>query len=279
MKKLLQVLCAASLLILALIPQSSAQQMYATNEFGKELYLVNYATAAVTTISTTTEKPDDIVITPSGNLIYTQNPGNGIEMYNPKTGITTQVATILGGSRDLVVEPGGASILIANYGGGKVYRMNLTTFAVTQLGAKIGPVNGLAYDASGRLFTVANFNTVVELDPVTGKILKTLVLEPSYKSNGGDGMTYDPYTGHLWISHIGTQGNGLIEVATDLSGFQLFQTGKILSPDGIVSDGKGNLYIGASYKYVYEYNITSNTFTKKVNVSGVDSIVLIPGTF
>jgi streptogramin lyase len=279
MKKLLQILCAACVVVLALIPQLSAQQLYATNEFGKELYLVNYPASSVTTIATTTEKPDDIIIIPNGNLIYTQNPGNGIEMYNPTTSITTQVATIAGGSRDLVLEPGGNSILIANYGGGKIIRMNLSTFALTTLISKLVTVNGLAYDASGNLFAVAHSNTIIQVDPVAGTILNTLVLEPSYKANGGDGMTYDPYTGQLWVSHIGTQGNGLIEVPTNLSGFQLFQTGKILAPDGIVSDGNGNLYIGAAYKEVYEYNIPSNTLTKKVLVSGVDSIALIPGTY
>ncbi len=280
MKKLFLFLCTASVLILAMVPTSSAQQMYATDEYGLLLYTVNFATGVVTTIATTTSKPDDIIMIPNGNLIYTQNPGNGIEMYNPATGVTTQLGTAAGGSRDLLLEPSGTSILIANYGGGKVLRMSLTApYTVTTLTAKLVTVNGMAYDSAGHLFVVADANTVKQLDPISGAILNTLTLEPSYKANGGDGMVFDPYSGQLWISHIGTEGNGLIEVPTNLSGFTLFQTGNILAPDGIVSDGKGNLYIGAAYKLVYKYNILNNSLSKPVSVGGVDSIALIPGTY
>jgi sugar lactone lactonase YvrE len=277
-KKLSWILCI--FLLVASSGKSFAQQLYATDEYGLLLYQVNFGTGVVTTIFNTPAKPDGIIVTPQGNIVYTMNAGGLVEMFNPVTGVNTVLGSGLGGLRDLVMDPSGTSFLIAAYSPGKILRMNLTApYTVTTLASKLKTVNGLAYDANGDLFAVADMNTVVQLDPVKGTTLKTLVLEPHYKSNGGDGMVYDSYTGQLWISHIGTEGNGLIEVPTNLSGTQLFQTGKILQPDGIASDGKGNLFISLAYNDIYEYNILTDTITKDVKVKGVDTAVLIPGTY
>ena len=75
-------------------------------------------------------------------------------------------------------------------------------------------------------------------------------------------------------------GNGLIEVRTDLSpsGVKRFQTGNINAPDGIKSDGKGNLYIGALWTAV-EYNIPTDTITRRFVVKGADGVALVPGTY
>jgi hypothetical protein len=104
-------------------------------------------------------------------------------------------------------------------------------------------------------------------------------LEPHHGVNGGDGMVYDSYTGQLWLSHDGQIGNGLIEIPTDLSSFTLYQTGHILVPDGLTSDGQGNLYIGAGLRSIVQYNIPTDTIVKSVRAHGVDGCVLIPGTY
>ena len=277
MRKLVWGFCAIGVVITSMVAMSSAQNFYATNEYGYNIYSVDYATDTVTVITTTTEKPDDIILTPAGNLVYTQNPGGSVVMYNPTTKVSTVMGTALGGLRDLVLEPSGTSILVAAYAPVKILRMSLTApYTVTTLASKLKTVNGLAYDKAGDLFAVADMNTVIQVNPVTGATIKTLVLEPYYKSNGGDGMCYDPYTNELWISHIGTIGNGLYEVPLNLSTATEYLTGDILQPDGIVSDGKGNLYIGGAYKNLLEYNIPSNTVTKSLLVSGIDSPVLVP---
>jgi sugar lactone lactonase YvrE len=177
------------------------------------------------------------------------------------------------------MEPGGTTMLIALTTVGKIARYSFISGTLTTLPKKPGAsVDGLAYDPAGDLFAVVSHNTVCQLDPATGAILKTLVLEPHFKVNGGDGMTYDPYTGQLWVSHDGTAATGLIEIPTDLSGFTLYQNGKFRFPDGIVSDGKGNLYIGAIWTAVV-YNIPTDTITHSFIVKGADDMALIPGTF
>jgi hypothetical protein len=47
--------------------------------------------------------------------------------------------------------------------------------------------------------------------------------------------------------------------------------------DGIKSDGKGNLYIGAIWSALV-YNIPSNTITENIVVKGADGVGLVPGT-
>ena len=159
------------------------------------------------------------------------------------------------------------------------------TGTVTTLAKNLISVDGLAYDANGDLFARVHDNTIAQIDPVSGKILKTLVLEPHVGLDGGDGLVFDPFTGQLWSATIGYGtnpgpiANGLVEIPTDLSGFTAFQTGKISVPDGLVSDGKGNLYIGQGLAHVVQYNIPTNTITKSVKAPGVDEVALIPGTF
>jgi sugar lactone lactonase YvrE len=182
------------------------------------------------------------------------------------------------------------TVLIAEYSIGQIIRYNLTTKTWVKLGKQLGSklngfaVDGLAYDPLGNLFAVVSHNTVVQLDPCTGAVLNTLVLEPHYKVNGGDGMVYDSYSGQLWITHDGNNNaNGLIEVPTNLSSFSLFQVGQIPVPDGIVSDGKGHLYIGAGLRHLMAYNIPTDTLqhpaANSLVVPGIDDLALIPGTF
>jgi hypothetical protein len=68
----------------------------------------------------------------------------------------------------------------------------------------------------------------------------------------------------------------LVEIPTNLSTYTLFQVGNMLNPDGIISDGQGNLYIGVNLEKVYEYNIPTNTITKIVKVKSVDDVAFAP---
>jgi len=52
----------------------------------------------------------------------------------------------------------------------------------------------------------------------------------------------------------------------------------VVAPDGIKSDGKGNLYIGAIHT-VAVYNIPTNTVTRNIVVKGADGVSLVPGTY
>ncbi|HZR56027.1 MAG TPA: hypothetical protein VFA74_04070 [Terriglobales bacterium] len=298
MKNISRILIVNVLVLLGLVAGSVAQQFYATSETTGNLDLVNLATGTVSSIYTAAGKPDSVLLTSQGQLIYDLSPQGILASYDPSSQTNTILATGLKSPRDMVFDVPTAcnpnananTVLVSEYSIGQIIRYNLITHTFVKLGAQLGSktngfsVDGLAYDPAGHLFAIVSHNTVVQLNPCTGAVLKTLVLEPHYRVNGGDGMVYDTYSGQLWISHDGTDNaKGLIEVPTDLSSFSLFQVGKIPVPDGIVSDGKGNLYIGAGLQRLMGYNIPSDTLLQpsasSLKVPGIDSLVLIPGTY
>jgi sugar lactone lactonase YvrE len=258
-----------------------AVNLYATGEASQLLQEVNMTTGAVTVLANLTNRPDSLILDSQGRLLYTTGgSGTGtVSMYDPSTKTVSVVLTGLSYPRDLIFDPGQTSLLVSNFGLGQILRLNLSTGAVTTLLTGQGTVDGLAYDPAGQLFAVVNHHTqIVQLDPTSGAILKTLTVVTDHTVGyyGLDGLTYDSYTGDLWVSDVGTGANCLVEIPTDLSGFTLFQVGNFSSPDGIISDGHGNLFVGTGLVTVIEYNIPTNTITKRVKVSSVDDVVMVP---
>ncbi|MGH9529886.1 MAG: hypothetical protein ACRD2S_08225 [Terriglobales bacterium] len=275
--KLMRTVFIYSILLLSAASVSLAQQLYFTNEPQKELEQVDLGNGVTTVLYNIGAEPDDLILDSQGRLIYSVPSSGIIYRFDPATKTNSVLITGLKYARDMVIEPGGNSMLISVYALGEIVRFNFDTGTTTILSKKLGTADGLAYDDAGHLFAVANHNTIVQIDPASGAILKTLVLEAHSGTNGGDGMTFDSYTGHLWICHDERGAGGLIEVPTDLSSFTFYQTGKMNYPDGIKSDGKGNLYIGSLW-VVLEYNIPSDQITKSIVVKGADGVALVPGT-
>jgi len=280
--------------------QSNAQVMvYVTDEPGNMLYEMNFETGARTTLCNVTGRPDSLIVYPlTGQVFFTVAQSRLLEMYDPSTGVCTVLASFATGSaipgypRDLVLEPSGITLLVGLYSPGKIVRYNILTGALTLVAKNLGATDGLAYDSNGDLFAVSRHNTIVQIDPLTGLILNKLVLySPNVGTDGADGLTFDPVTGNLWAAVACFKpnpcplvsgapfGNSIIEVPTNLSTFTQFQSGKVPIPDGIISDGQGNLYIGAALKYVMQYNIATDTITASVKAPGVDDMALVPSTF
>jgi len=260
----------------------SAQELYISNEPKKSLELLNLANSQITTLYTVTADLDDLTLNSAGQLIYSIPSLGEVDLYDPVAKTNKVLVTGLKYARDLEIEPGGQTMLIAIYSEGKIMRYNFATGATTLLAQKLGTCDGISYDPYGNLYAVANHNTIVQINPATGTVLKTLVLEPHHSVNGGDGLTYDPYTGSLWATHDGTLGFGVLQIPVSASGFSssfsLYLTPGVAALDGIKSDGKGNLYIGAIHT-VAVYNIPTNTVTKNIVVNGADGVSLVPGTY
>lgn len=267
---------------------SFAQQVYIANEPKKSLQLLdlNAEPPQLTTLYTATAKLDDLTLNAAGQLIYSIPSLGEVDLYDPTTGQNTTLVTGVKLARDLAIEPGGQTMLIASYSPGAITRFNFATGTTTVLAKKLGTCDGIAYDAYGNLYAVANHNTIVQIDPVTGAILNTLVLEPHHGINGGDGLTYDSYSGSLWATHDGTTGVGLLQIPVTPAGlassFSLYLFPMLSAsgsaPDGIKSDGQGNLYIGAIWT-VMVYNIPTNEVTQTVKVKGADGVSLVPGSY
>jgi len=284
----------------------SAQQLYISNEPKESLQLLNLTTTTpkLTTLFTVgTGKLDDLTVNAAGQLIYSVPSTGSVYLYDPTSGTNTLLVTGLKYARDLEIEPGGQTMLIGIYSPGSIVRFNFatgTTTVLANLGAELKKLgtcdgepcprtstcDGIAYDPYGNLYAVANHNFIVQINPVTGAILNTLFLEPHNGINGGDGLTYDSYTGNLWATHNGTLGLGVLEIPVTATGlgstFSLYLTPALTesgsAPDGIKSDGKGNLYIGAIHTAAV-YNIPTNTITANIVVNGADGVSLVPGTY
>jgi len=263
----------------------SAQQVYITNEPLMSIQLLNMNTSPsqLSTLYNIGGKPDDLILNSAGQLIYTVPTPGTVNLYDPTTGINTVLVSGLKYARDLAIEPGGQTMLIAINTGGQIVRYNFATGTTTLLIKKLGSCDGIAYDPYGNLYAVANHNTIVQIDSVAGTILNTLVLEPHAGINGADGLTYDNYTGSLWATHDGNNyPYGLLQIPVTSTGFaggfSTYLTPKVVAPDGIKSDGKGNLYIGAIHT-VAVYNIPTNTVTRNIVVKGADGVSLVPGTY
>ena len=279
-------------LVLITVSSSSAQQLYITNEGHADIQLLDLNTGELSVIYTIGVgkefNPDDLTLNSLGQLIYSVPNAGTVSLYDPTTGINTILASGIAGARDLAIEPGGQTMLIAKYSSpAEIIRYSFVANTWTVLvpkAAKLGTCDGIAYDQYGNLYAVADHNTIVQINPVTGAILATLVLEPHNGVNGGDGLTFDSYTGELWATHDGkVLGTALLEIPVSPSGFT--STGFIFHPlpgivnvDGIKSDGKGNLYIGAIWSAL-EYNIPTKTITKNIVVKGADGVSLVPGTY
>ena len=268
------------------VKTSWAQTLYATGESSQKLYKVDMSTGGVTPLASLTNRPDSLIVDSSGRILFTTGGSAGtVSMFDPSTGLISLVASGLSFPRDLIFDPGQATILVSNFGLGQIVRVTLATGTVTPLISKLGTVDGLAYDAVGHLFAVVNHHKqIIQINPSSGAILKTLtvITNPPVGWYGLDGLTYDSYTGRLWASDVGSGtncasgANCLVEIPTDLSSFTFFQPGAIPAPDGIISDGKGNLFVGAGAAVAMQYNILTDSVVKTVKVPSIDDVALAP---
>jgi len=279
-------------LVVVTVISSSAQQLYITNEGNAEIQMWNITTNTLSTVYTIGVgkefNPDDLTMNAAGQLIYSVPNAGTVSLYDPSTGQNTVLTSAIGGARDLAIEPGGQTMLIAEYAPGQIWRYNFatntTSLLVSKKVVKLGTCDGIAYDNYGNLYAVAYHNTIVQIDPRTGAILDTLVLEPHNGVNGGDGLTYDSYTGTLWATHDGkVLGTGLLQIPVSpaggfAAGYTFIPLPKVGNVDGIKSDGKGNLYIGAIFEAIV-YNIPTNAITHSIVVKGADGVSLVPGTY
>jgi sugar lactone lactonase YvrE len=274
---LLAVLCVTA--IVSLAPCSFSQLIYATSETSKTIEEVNMATGTLTVLYTSTSTLDSLIVDSQGRILYTTTKSGTVSMFDPSTGVNTVVASGFTAPRDLVFDPGQTSLLVSNYGKSEIDRVNLLTGTWTPLIKKLGSVDGLAYDPQGNFFAAINHHTqIAQIDPTTGVILKTLTVVTNHTVGfyGLDGLVYDPYTGELWATDVGTGANCLVEIPTDLSTFKLVQVGNFSNPDGLTSDGNGNLFVGVAYAKAYEYNIPTDTVTAKAKVPNIDDTAMVP---
>ena len=277
--------------VLGLISQFSnpaqATILYATSVTNSLIDRVDMSTNTVTTYLNTPSDADSIMFDSAGRLIYTELYTTNVDRYDPSTLTNTVIASGLNNPADIVMEPGGNSMLVSEFYGAKIDRIDLNTNLLTTLpvpGIAVGGPEGLAYDGS-RLFANLGVRSggptgkyLAEINPVTGAIIAQ-----SPGLNSLDGLTYDPYSGMLFASSL--LGNLVYEIdPNNLSNVSILGGSRpvtILGPDGITTDGLGNIFVASSSSdgdsHIYQFNLPSNTLTQGPMVVGLDDLAPASG--
>jgi len=246
------------------------QVVYWTNFFPNQIMQTNVTASTTTVVDNTggTGNPDSLIFDPAGNIVYTKygvydsTPGQ-LRMYNPNTNTDS---LIMGGFSpelvDVTLEPGGTTVLVSDRGNNQIDRVTLANGTVQVL-KNVSYPNGLAYDASGRLFAATGVG-LMQIDPVTGATIAV-----NANATGIDGLTWDSSSGQLWaadsclanfdvttLNEIGCRGSG---------------------GDGVEGDGNGNILTAVYNNGIESYNIATDTQTLLASAAGIDDLAPVSG--
>jgi sugar lactone lactonase YvrE len=283
------ILSLASLISLAMCQSASASTVYATSINTGIIYSNDTVTHVVTPVFNTGHQIDSLFFDPSGRIIYDELFDGVVLAYDTVTHTNTTLFSQAGSQLiDLALEPSLTSFLVSDANNNRLDRISLAGGLINSLNVQYAPgqagrPDGVIYDSSGRLFV--NVSTgftnspshIEQIDPTTGAILHSNSLAGIFL----DGLTYDSSTGMLWASDYN---NGrIVEIdPNNLSLTTVFTpSGASIAnggPDGIVSDGLGNLFIASrANNTIIEYNIATNTATAVGAVSGLDDLAPAAG--
>ena len=186
--------------------------------------------------------PDSAVFDHAGDLLVSNPDVGTITSLKATTGavINPQVnATLLTTVADMALDPQSNTLWAIEYnasGASAIASVALSDGTTTSSNpSSISGLGGIIFNGSGsRLFVTSHSGAVDEISRTDGHLIRSLAV------SGPDGMTFDPASGHLFMSGCG----GLCEVAigTDSSPtLTLFKSYTGFASDGITADGKGDI--------------------------------------
>ena len=266
--------------------------VYASDLTKAQIYKVDKTTGALLETIPVSERVDSLIFDNNNNIIYSGYSVGGvgqIRRVNPAVGISsdTLLATVGNDAVDLALMPGGDFVLGTSQASGLIYEVDLNhpgkppvTFGSGQF------TGGVVYDSSGRLFAKSN-SKIVELDPKTFDVIAS-----SSVLSGLDGMAFDPVTGDLIAGsraiNSGSNREGFYELSLQSSTFlhaTLITKSSFpitFDPDGLESDGEGNLYFASEAargdNKIYQYDIATGQLTAISSaLPGLDDLVPLTG--
>jgi sugar lactone lactonase YvrE len=260
--------------------RAEAATVYASSITNNTIYTVDTVTKVVTPVLNTGQPLDSLFFDPSGRIIYDELDNGTVMAFNPKTLSNVLLASNIAQPIDMALEPNQSTFLVSAASSNSLVRVSLAGGTVGSPLNLSGRPDGIIYDNTGRLFVNIssgfqnNNSQVVQLNPTTGAVIAT-------SGNTGiflDGLTYDSFSGFLYASDY-NNGKILKINPNTLTFTDLTPLGAALNqPDGITSDGLGNLYIASrNNATVIQYNIATNTDTAIAMINGLDDLAPAAG--
>ncbi len=149
-----------------------------------------------------------------------------------------------------------------------------TADASTEVGAPTSPkarVAGLVFGQDGELYAGEYCGNVVQLDPATAQVIRTLATTDGAKMPCPTGTTVDPLTGDLLVTNagFGTQITRISSPASATPAVSVYATVPS-GADGIAIAPDGTIYVAGQNGTVYSVTGTGGPATPVVNaVAGV----------
>ena len=195
-------------------------------------------------------------------------PGNGeIGIGDIQNNTYKSIKTVNGTLRDMALRPDGSGVLISDMDG-NILEYNVSDHSIKTFVQNLPGVQGLAFGPDGALYAAVG-GQVIELDPASGKQIKTFTLQ-----GGSDGMAYDPHRNSL-------------DIASDASIIALDpKTGHISTlidgigtPDGVAIDRHGNLFIASAFG-ILELTLDNQLLIVGTDANGVtwDDVAPLSGS-
>jgi streptogramin lyase len=266
LQRLVEIPFFVSLAVLGLQAPARAEIVYVTTLEHNTIESVNTSTNTASLVANA-NSPDSMLFLNSNTVLYTNYNGGQLESLNLTTGVSTPLVSGFANPVDILLDPSGKTLLVTEQPG-FIDRVNLSNNTFTRLVTGIGPnAGGLAYDSNGNLYAVLSNATISQVNPTTGQIL---VNNNFVNLSGGlDGLTFDSFTGKLYAT--AQQGNEIYVLnPSNLASASVLVSG-VIGPDGITSDGQGNLFIAAEHGGTLDqYNLVTNTLTVSASVPGID---------
>jgi len=167
----------------------------------------------------------------------------------------------------MALRPDGSGVLISDQGG-TILEYHTDTQKITTFAQSLPGPQGLAFDSNGNLFVAAG-GQVLQLDPASGKQLRTYTLQGS-----SDGMAYD---GRHHVLDV-TVNDSIVSLDPTTGQMKTLING-ISTPDGLAIDRQGNLFIADAIG-VLELNTTNQLLIIGTDANGVswDDVAPLSGT-
>jgi hypothetical protein len=266
---------------------SPATTIYYSAFSPAQLWSLNLATRQTTLIDSSPSEDtplSGLLFDPQGRIVYTEP--FSIRAYNPTTFADTLLASGFAFLTAIALDPSGTSVLAADFAGGSIYRISLSTGTAMTLGsagAFLSPT-GLAYDSQGNLYAIIGDNQIEQINPTTGAVIKTGPLVGICSSGCSlPSLTYDSFSNKLWAADDVNNCIHSFDLAT-LTPSACVGGGIFSGPGGIAADGAGNIFVASNaisvvVSYLLSYNITTGAITQVSNAlsNGINGLAPLSG--